>query len=518
MKDRLVIGSRGSDLALWQAHFLQRSLRDIGVGSDILIIKTQGDQIQHISLEKLEGKGFFTKEIEDALIAGTIDVAVHSHKDLPTASTPGLTIAAVSYREDPSELLLIRKERADATLFWQLPYQAKVGTSSARRAVQLQFFRSDIQCADIRGNVPTRIQKLRDGHYDAILLAAAGVQRLQLPIDDLVALKIQPQHFIPAPAQGVLAYQCRDNDAQVLEILSKLHQQDVAATIAVERKVMQLFNGGCHMPLGVYCEEQHGELVAWATQTSDRSKEPRRLFMRSHDADTLAQQIFTTLQRHANRRILFTTDETSAASALRVIAAAGDHGFATSFVEIESLPFQFDGEGDWLFFTSKNGVREFFRVAVQIPKHFKIAAFGQETAKEIFATGAHVDFIGDGRVDEVSRQFEALGSGEHIVFPCALHARTELHNAIAVYARTTVLPVYLNAITSAPAQQVDIVACTSPMQAEGFLSANPGPRRERFVAIGDTTASYLKQQGIDPVYISPQPSILSMAELICGLM
>ncbi|HNI55529.1 MAG TPA: hydroxymethylbilane synthase, partial [Chitinophagales bacterium] len=132
MKHKVIIGSRGSDLALWQANYLKKSLLEIGVDADILIIKTQGDQIQHVSLEKLEGKGFFTKEIEDALLENKIDIAVHSHKDLPTATTPGLKIAAVSYREDPSELLLVRKEIADKTQFWNLPLNAKVGTSSSR--------------------------------------------------------------------------------------------------------------------------------------------------------------------------------------------------------------------------------------------------------------------------------------------------------------------------------------------------------------------------------------------------
>ena len=130
MQETIIIGSRGSDLALWQAHFLQKSLLEQGYRSEIKIIKTQGDKIQHISLEKLEGKGFFTKEIEDALLMGEIDVAVHSHKDLPTAITPGLTIAAVSHREDAAELLLIRNEKVDELNQFNLATNAIVGTSS----------------------------------------------------------------------------------------------------------------------------------------------------------------------------------------------------------------------------------------------------------------------------------------------------------------------------------------------------------------------------------------------------
>jgi hydroxymethylbilane synthase len=219
MQETIIIGSRGSDLALWQAHFLQKSLLEQGYRSEIKIIKTQGDKIQHISLEKLEGKGFFTKEIEDALLMGEIDVAVHSHKDLPTAITPGLTIAAVSHREDAAELLLIRNEKVDELNEFNLATNAIVGTSSSRRNVQMRFFRPDLQFADIRGNVPTRINKLRNGDYDAILLAFAGVHRLQLDISDLTAVKLPPHKLIPSPAQGVLAFQCREKDGRMIGIL-----------------------------------------------------------------------------------------------------------------------------------------------------------------------------------------------------------------------------------------------------------------------------------------------------------
>src|ERR1035437_1097114 len=248
MSDRkIIIGSRGSDLALWQAHFVLGELKKLKIDAELKIIKTQGDKIQNLSFDKLEGKGFFTKEIEEALLSGEIDLAVHSHKDLPTESPQGLVIAAVSYREDPSELILINPEAVDPHKKYSLKAHARVGTSSARRKSQLLAFRDDLTLHDLRGNVPTRIQKLRDKQYDAIMLAAAGVDRLGLDLSGLHLEKLPPTEFIPAPAQGVLALQIRANDKKLADLLQKLNHPEVAETIAIERKILNLFDGGCRL-------------------------------------------------------------------------------------------------------------------------------------------------------------------------------------------------------------------------------------------------------------------------------
>ena len=244
----LRIGTRGSKLALWQAHFLQAELAKHEVQSELEIIKTQGDKIQHLSLDKLEGKGFFTKELEDALLSGHVQVAVHSMKDLPTTMPPGLVLAGVSHRANPTDWILVRKDVAVNDKPWKLPTGAKVGTSSARRKAQLLDLRPDITTEDIRGNVPTRIQKLRDGGFDAIVLAAAGITRLELDVSDLEVSELHPREFVPSPAQGVLAYQCRENDLATRRIIAKLHDKATAACTNVERSLLQRFNGGCHLP------------------------------------------------------------------------------------------------------------------------------------------------------------------------------------------------------------------------------------------------------------------------------
>ncbi len=266
---KIVIGSRGSDLALWQANHVRKQLEDLGHEIEIKVIVTQGDAIQHLSFDKLEGKGFFTKEIETALLEGTIDLAVHSHKDLETNPPKGLMIAAVSEREDPSELLLINKSKVDLNQEWNLIENGIIGTSSARRKSQVIRFRPDLEIKDLRGNVPTRIQKLRDGNYDSILLAKAGVDRLQLDLSDFHMEVLDPTVVIPAPAQGVLALQIRESDTELFEILQQINHPEVAQRIGVERKVLNLLEGGCQLPLGVYCETESKVYVSHAKNWED---------------------------------------------------------------------------------------------------------------------------------------------------------------------------------------------------------------------------------------------------------
>lgn len=260
---KIVIGSRGSDLALWQANHVKKQLEALQCEVEIKIIKTQGDQIQHLSFDKMEGKGFFTKEIEAALLDRSIDLAVHSHKDLETTSPDGLTVAAVSPRENPTDIMLIHTSAVDQTQKYQLKKNALIGTSSARRRTQLLRIFSDIQVADLRGNVPTRIQKLREGQYDAIILAHAGVLRLNMDLSDFHLVEFSPTDFVPCPAQGVLALQIRNEDKELYSIVSKLNDEEVQKRILVERKILNLLEGGCQLPLGAYCPNEETVFVSF---------------------------------------------------------------------------------------------------------------------------------------------------------------------------------------------------------------------------------------------------------------
>lgn len=296
-KRTIVIGSRGSDLALWQAHFVQEQLQALGHVVEIKIIKTKGDRIQHLSFDKMEGKGFFTKEIEDALLSKSIDLAIHSHKDLETTIPTGLQTAAVSYREDPSELLLIRPNAVDAKQPFGFIANAVVGTSSARRKAQLLHTRPDIKIKDIRGNVPTRIDKLRKGDFDAIMLAYAGVKRLKLDLSEFEAKILSPEQFIPAPAQGVLGLQIREEDTELAEVLRKINHPDVQQTTQLERAILRKFNGGCQLPLGVYATQEEGMFTVKAAMAQTWDSPLKTTVLQGKDANALADAVVEDLKK-----------------------------------------------------------------------------------------------------------------------------------------------------------------------------------------------------------------------------
>ena len=288
---KIRIGSRGSDLALWQANYVKNLLEEKGLEVSITIIETQGDKIQDLSFDKLEGKGFFTKEIETHLLNKEIDLAVHSHKDLETQEPKGLYTAAVSYREDPCELLLINSKSWNEHEVWELSKHAILGTSSARRKSQVLALRPDLEIKDLRGNVPTRIAKLKSGEYDAILLAFAGVFRLNLDLSEFKLVKLDPEEFVPAPAQGVLALQIREEDIEMAQILSQINNAKVANQIAIERSILQNMEGGCQLPLGVYND---GDFIHVAY--SSKWNEPSRYYrFRNNGGDDLVNIIIKQL-------------------------------------------------------------------------------------------------------------------------------------------------------------------------------------------------------------------------------
>ena len=299
--DKLIIGTRGSKLALWQAHYTQDRLKEIGVDSELKIIKTKGDQIQHLSFDKIEGKGFFTKEIEDALLNNEVHLAVHSMKDMPTTQPEGLCLAAISYREDPADCLVIRKDVVAADGVLKLPPNPIVGTSSARRKALIKEVRPDVELKDIRGNVPTRLQKLRDGQFDAIVLAMAGIKRLGLDMSDFEAIRLNPKEFVPAPAQGVLAWQAKKSNDDICKLLRKIHNKEVLRCTNIERTVLKMLDGGCHLPLGVYCEmDDLGYYHVYSILSGGLSQELHRVNISSSISINLAKQVYDRLVENVN--------------------------------------------------------------------------------------------------------------------------------------------------------------------------------------------------------------------------
>jgi hydroxymethylbilane synthase len=246
----LVIGSRGSQLALWQAQWIAARLADRGHETRIEIIKTTGDKITDVPLAKVGTKGLFTKEIEEALLDGHIDLAIHSLKDLPTEVPAGLTLAAVPEREDPRDAVV-------GARLWDLPTGAKVGTSSLRRAAQLRVTRPDLVIESVRGNLDTRLRKLDEGQYRAIVLAVAGLTRLGWA--NRIAEVLSPDVMCPAVGQGALAVETRA-DGEARDICGALDHAGTRATVTAERAVLATLGGGCQVPIGAYAVVAGDEL------------------------------------------------------------------------------------------------------------------------------------------------------------------------------------------------------------------------------------------------------------------
>ncbi len=251
MKKKIVIGTRKSDLALWQSNFVKREIekRNRNVTVELKKITTKGDKILDVALSKIGDKGLFTKELENALLSGTIDLAVHSLKDLPTELPAGLKLAAVTKRHAPEDVIIAR--RKNVTLE-NLPEGATVATGSLRRKSQVLSLRPDLNIVEIRGNVPTRIKKFLDSGWDAMILARAGVERLKLK--RYVSSIIPTYAIVPAVGQGALGIEIKDGNEFIEEILKSIHDSDVYLAVLAERAFLRTLEGGCQTPVAAYAE------------------------------------------------------------------------------------------------------------------------------------------------------------------------------------------------------------------------------------------------------------------------
>ena len=253
---RIVIASRESALAMWQARHIQARLGELhpGLSTEILGLTTEGDRRLDASLAKIGGKGLFVKELEEALAGGRADIAVHSVKDVPMTLAPQFVLAAICEREDPRDAFVSNRHAALAAL----PAGARVGTSSLRRECQLRARHPGLVTEPLRGNVPTRLRKLDEGRYDAVILAAAGLKRLGLT--DRITRLLDPEESLPAPGQGALGVECLERRDDLIELLAGLDHGPTARCVAAERAVSRALAGSCNVPLGAYAEARGGRL------------------------------------------------------------------------------------------------------------------------------------------------------------------------------------------------------------------------------------------------------------------
>ncbi|HQQ94876.1 MAG TPA: hydroxymethylbilane synthase [Bacteroidia bacterium] len=511
MKRKIIIGSRGSELALWQANYTKTLLEELEQEVEIRIIQTEGDRSQTwgTSFDKLEGKGFFTKELEEALLNKSIDLAVHSHKDLPTENPYGLIVAGVSKREDPSELLLARKDILDEKEKFGIRKNALVGTSSARRKSQLLAFRPDLQIKDLRGNVPTRIQKLREGQYDAILLASAGVERLGINLEEFHSNHLSPFEFIPAPAQGVLAWQCREDDDLVLELIDQINDFDVRVKVNIEREVLSLFDGGCQLPLGAYCisetdEEDRLKFRLWLSVAESWDQQPKQFYFETLDTDGFTDQVVDHVKGLKPKKVFITKNLHDDDYLPRALSKLGFSIEGKSLIEFKMIRIKELPKTDWIFFSSKHAVRYFFKQKPQTGA-VKYACLGTGTSAELRAHGHRADFIGQSTDTKlVGKQFSSKVGNAKVLFPIARGSLQSIQRQMLKWDNVFNLEVYATLKQSVQmGDDVNVIVFTSPSNVEAWFEKNSWKPHHQAVAMGDATGKMLEKFKVK-TYAKPQ--------------
>lgn len=510
MDKKIIIGTRGSALALWQANYTKTKLEECGAIVEIKIISTSGDRSQewNTSFDKLEGKGFFTKELEDALLNKTIDLAVHSHKDLPTEQPYGLIVAGVSKRADPSDTILINKKCVDESLKFNFKKNANVGTSSARRKSQLLAFRPDVKLIDLRGNITTRIEKLRKGEYDAIVLATAGIERLELDLDDLYVERLNPEIFVPAPAQGVLAWQTREDDNATISLIDQISDFDVLVKINIERSILQGFDGGCQLPLGVYCDadpddDDRLKFKVWLSVADAWNKQPKQLYFETLNTDGFADEIIDKVKGINGKKIYITKNLNEDNYFNVALKKLGFDVIGKSLIDFKEIKIRELPKSDWIFFSSKHSVRFFMQQKPDV-KGVKFGCVGASTSAELRAFGHRADFIGSGTDTKlIGKQFAAKVGNGKALFPIAKDSLKTFQWQMPKQDNVINLNIYWTVKQSVDVNDdMDILVFTSPSNLLAYTEKNKIKPTQKIIAMGDSTGKELEKLKIKN-YIKP---------------
>ncbi|RKQ37925.1 hydroxymethylbilane synthase [Oceanobacillus halophilus] len=298
---KIVVGSRRSNLALVQTKWVINKLKESGIENEFEIreIVTKGDKILDVTLSKVGGKGLFVKEIEQAMYNKDIDLAVHSMKDMPSVMPEGLVISSIPVREDPRDAFLSKNKVA----LKDLPEGSIVGTSSLRRAAQILAERPDISIKWIRGNIETRIRKLKEEDYDAIILAASGLKRAGIN-EDIVTEYLEPSLMVPAVGQGALAIECREDDEEIRKMLDKINDQYTTRTVTAERTFLHLLEGGCQVPIGGYAYLEKDDIVLTALVGTPDGKTILKEVVRGNDPEAVGKEAATKLINQGAKEIV----------------------------------------------------------------------------------------------------------------------------------------------------------------------------------------------------------------------
>ena len=508
-----IIGTRGSELALWQANHIKSKLLKLGLDPVIKVIKTKGDKFQDLSFDKIEGKGFFTKEIEYSLLNKNIDLAVHSLKDLETEQPKGLCIAAVPKREDPADTLLINLKSVDKSRLLDFAKNSIIGTSSARRKNQLLLFREDVTIKDLRGNVPTRINKLRKGDYDAIVLARAGLNRLEIDLSEFYAIDLPTNYFIPAPSQGALGIQIREDDTKLKELLLKINDNNSFENVDFERKILKGIGGGCHSPFGAFSKiSQDGTRNTWISFAENASQIPTRFISKSNNFESIVKKV----QSKDIPSSIWISRDLKKDSIFRKVIKKNNHKITDeSLIKLDSKNINSLPDCNWIFLNSAFALDSILHLKNDFNMK-KIAAFGPATAKHIQKNGLNVDFIGLGTPQQVAEKFDSIISSKEIVFIPSSNKSLGTVQGILKDSNKKILETYTTILIDKKLKHYDLLVFTSPSNVEAFLNSNK-ISDQKVISIGPSTTSALKNAGIINVFESFESSELALADTVLSL-
>lgn len=552
------IGTRGSALALWQSRFVSDLIdRRLGRRCELVILKTSGDVHTGVSLAQL-GKqlgevGVFVKELERALLAREVDIAVHSLKDLPTDIPPGLAVACRPARVDVRDLLLVNAAKAVPSPSSGLPLRrgAKVGTSSVRRRVLLLEERPDLEMVTIRGNVPTRLELARSGQLDAVVLAGAGIDRLGLDLTGVLRIDLPSERFVPAPGQGALAIEARADDAELLAALATLDDGAAAAATDAERELLHGIGAGCSVPLGAHAlvVEADGarELLLRAALGPEQvapGSRPwiRRALVRAPDASSAARLGLLALgrlapprapdapRRLAGRRVLVLREPARAGELVQALEAEGAIAAARPATQervVEgaeaALRAALPGAA-WAAFTSaaavKHAAAALGPAGVDALRGKRLAAVGAATAAALAEHELPVDLVADeatgGGLGAALLAHVGCQARPAVLLPCAQGGRPELRDALAeAGCAVTTVELYASSPLPAPSEAelaVDAIVVAAPSAAKAALGKRQAVAA-KLVAIGETTAAALRELGFECA-VSERPDAPALVEAV----
>ena len=557
------IGSRPSDLALAQSRKIQKRIESLPEKpeTELIIITTSGDRIQNIPLSQAaspdDRKGFFTKEIEDALLENRIDAAVHSYKDLPSLDVPGLTVAAIPERVETYDLLVFPSEKKIRDDFPYIAPGSTVGTASVRRLALLEKYCPEMKTSALRGNVPTRIRKLFDpsAGLDAVLLAGAGVNRLIESgffagengdlLKKVTMVPLDPQTFVPAPAQGALAVQCRASDKETLALLNQLNDLSVRECLKAERDVLSALEGGCHLPLGVSCEKKPDGSFRMMVFLGKEAQDNRLgrsygFFREGKNPELLAKRTATEIKKGYPIAIVGREE--------RLQELARSHSKEIIPLPLLSIKYSEDaavikkirnwaerkeaGEKTAAAAFSVPAVESFHALLLSQklnPGKISWLVTGNSTAlaaRRLFPESEILLSSSNGTAKNLAVEYLRTGTSENLIVLCAEDGRDDFFNTLdrerAAYARAPVYRTIRKNAEEKDLRQLLEECCIlfgSPSAAQAFYpayltlhgAARPG---HMFCAIGPTTASEMRSLGIEIYAVSPSPDFDALIEEI----